>query len=80
MIMKRLYERCHVQYYWLKEDRPDALEILQIVKAVKEAYEARHKQKLEHNKAHMEKIQKLSFRESPLGLLWALARLYDEEK
>ena len=80
MIMKKFYERCHVQSYWLKEDRLDALEILQLVKAVKEAYEARHKQKLEHNKAHMEKIQKLSLRESPLGLLRVLAHLDNEEK
>jgi hypothetical protein len=56
------------------------LEILQLVKAVKEAYEARHKQKLEHNKAHMEKIQKLSLRESPLGLLRVLAHVDNEEK
>jgi len=51
-----------------------------LVEVIKEAYEARLKKKFEHNKKHMEKIQKLSFRESPLGLLRALAHLDDEEK
>ncbi len=51
-----------------------------LVEVIKEAYEARLKKKFEHNKNHMEKIQKLSFRESPLGLLRALAHLDDEEK
>ena len=51
-----------------------------LVEAIKEAYEARLKKKFEHNKEHMEKIQKLSLRESPLGLLRALAHLDDDEK
>jgi DNA-binding NtrC family response regulator len=51
-----------------------------LVAAIKEAYEARLKKKFEHNKEHMEKIQKLSFRESPLGLLRALSHLDDDEK
>ncbi len=51
-----------------------------LVSVVKEAYEARLKKKFEHNKEHMEKIQKLSLRESPLGLIRALAHLDDEEK
>jgi DNA-binding NtrC family response regulator len=51
-----------------------------LVEAIKEAYETRLKKKFEHNKEHMEKIQKLSFRESPLGLLRALSHLDDDEK
>ena len=51
-----------------------------LVEVIKEAYEARLKKKFEHNKKHMEKIQKLSLRESPLGLLRALAHLDDDEK
>jgi DNA-binding NtrC family response regulator len=51
-----------------------------LVEVIKEAYEARLKKKFEHNKEHMEKIQRLSFRESPLGLLRALANLDDDEK
>lgn len=51
-----------------------------LVQVIKEAYEARLKKKFEHNKEHVEKIQKLSLRESPLGLLRALAKLDDDEK
>jgi DNA-binding NtrC family response regulator len=51
-----------------------------LVEVIKEAYEARLKKKFEHNKKHMEEIQKLSLRESPLGLLRALAHLDDDEK
>ena len=51
-----------------------------LVGVIKEAYEARLKKKFEHNKKHMEAINKLSLRESPLGLLRALVRLDDEEK
>jgi len=51
-----------------------------LVGVIQEAYEARLKKKFEHNKKHMEAINKLSLRESPLGLLRALARLDDEEK
>ena len=51
-----------------------------LVEVIKEAYEARLKKKFEHNKKHMEEIQKLSLRESPLGLLRALVHLDDEEK
>jgi len=51
-----------------------------LVEIIKEAYEARLKKKFEHNKKHMEEINKLSLRESPLGILRALARLDDEEK
>jgi DNA-binding NtrC family response regulator len=52
----------------------------QLVKVIGEAYEARLKKKFEHNQKHMEDIKRLSLRESPLGLLRALARLDDEEK
>jgi DNA-binding NtrC family response regulator len=55
-------------------------EFERLVEVIKEAYEARLKKKFEHNKEHMEKIQKLSLRESPLGLLRALAHLDDDEK
>ena len=51
-----------------------------LVEVIKEAYEARLKKKFEHNKKHMEAIKKLSLRESPLGLLRALAHLDDDEK
>jgi DNA-binding NtrC family response regulator len=51
-----------------------------LVKVIQEAYEARIKKKFEHNRKRMEKIQELSLRESPLGLLKALARMDDEEK
>ena len=51
-----------------------------LVEVIKEAYEARLKKKFEHDKKHMEEIKRLSFRESPLGLLRALAHLDDEEK
>ena len=51
-----------------------------LVQVIKEAYEARLKKKFEHSKEHMEKIQKLSLRESPLGLLRALSHLDDDEK
>jgi len=52
----------------------------QLVEVIGEAYEARLKKKFEHNEKHMEEIKRLSLRESPLGLLRALARLDDEEK
>jgi len=51
-----------------------------LVEAVQEAYEARLKKKFEHNQNRMEEIRKLSFRESPLGLLRALAHLDDDQK
>jgi DNA-binding NtrC family response regulator len=51
-----------------------------LAEAIKEAYEARLKKKFEHNKKRMEEIQKLSMRESTLGLLQALARLDNDEK
>ena len=51
-----------------------------LVEAIKEAYEARLKKKFEHNQRHMEEIKRLSVRESPLGLLRALANLDDDEK
>lgn len=51
-----------------------------LVEVIKEAYETRLKKKFEHNKKRMEEIKRLSLRESPLGLLRALARLDDEEK
>jgi len=51
-----------------------------LVEVIKAAYEVRLKKKFEHNKKHMEKINKLSLRESPLGLLRALAHLDDDEK
>ena len=52
----------------------------QLVGVIKEAYEVRLKKKFEHDKKHMEKIQKFSLRESPLGLLRALSHLDDDEK
>ncbi len=51
-----------------------------LVEIIMEAYEARLKKKSEQNKKHIEEIKKLSLRESPLGILRALARLDDEEK
>ena len=51
-----------------------------LVGAIKEAYEARLKNKFEHNQKRMEEIQKLSLRQSPLGILKALAHLDNEEK
>ena len=51
-----------------------------LVEVIKEAYEARLKKKFEHNQKRIEEIQKLSMRQSPLGLLKALARLDNEEK
>ena len=51
-----------------------------LVEVIKESYEVRLKKKFEHNKKHMEKIQKLSLRESPLGLLRVLSHLDDDEK
>jgi DNA-binding NtrC family response regulator len=51
-----------------------------LVTVIKEAYEARMKKKFEHSQEHIEKIQKLSLRESPLGLLRAMAHLDDDEK
>jgi len=51
-----------------------------LVEVIKESYEVRLKKKFEHNKKHMEEIQKLALRESPLGLLRALSHLDDEEK
>ena len=51
-----------------------------LVEVIKQAYEARLKKKFEHNQKRIEEIQKLSLRESPFGLLKALARLDNEEK
>lgn len=51
-----------------------------LVEAIQEAYEARLRKKFEHNQKRMEEIKKLSLRESPLGLLRALAHLDDGEK
>jgi DNA-binding NtrC family response regulator len=51
-----------------------------LVTVIKAAYEARLKKKFEQNEKHMEKIKKLSLRESPLSLLRALAHLDDDEK
>jgi len=51
-----------------------------LLEVIKEAYEARLKKKFEHNKKQMAAIKKLSLRDSPLGLLRALAYLDDEEK
>ena len=51
-----------------------------LVEAIQEAYEARLRKKFEQNQKRMEEIKKLSLRESPLGLLRALAHLDDEEK
>ena len=51
-----------------------------LVEVIKDAYQARLKKKFEQNKKHMEEIRRLSLRESPIGLLRALARLDDGEK
>jgi DNA-binding NtrC family response regulator len=51
-----------------------------LVEIIQEAYEARLKKKFEHNKKRMDDIQKLSFGQSPLGILRALANLDNEEK
>ena len=52
----------------------------ELVEVIKDAYEARLKKKFDHDKKRMEEINKLALRESPLGLLRALAHLDDEEK
>jgi DNA-binding NtrC family response regulator len=59
-------------------EKPYAFE--KLVEVIQEAYEARLKRKFEHNKKRMDEIQKLSFGQSPLGILRALARLDNEEK
>jgi DNA-binding NtrC family response regulator len=59
-------------------EKPYAFE--KLVEVIKEAYEARLKKKFEHNKKRMADIQKLSFGQSPLGILRALAHLDNEEK
>ena len=51
-----------------------------LVEALKEAYHARLEKKFESNLKRMEAIQKLSLRQSPLGLLKSLAQLDDDEK
>lgn len=51
-----------------------------LVEVIKQAYQARIKRKYEHDQKRMAEIQELSLRESPLGLLKALARMDDEEK
>ena len=52
----------------------------EFVEVIKDAYEAILKKKFDHDKKRMEEINKLALRESPLGLLRALAHLDDEEK
>ena len=59
-------------------EKPYAFE--KLVEVIKEAYEARLKKKFEHNKKRMDEIQKLSFGQSPLGILRTLAHLDNEEK
>jgi DNA-binding NtrC family response regulator len=51
-----------------------------LVEALKEAYHTRLQKKFESNQHRMEAIQKLSLRQSPLGLLKAMAQLDDDEK
>jgi DNA-binding NtrC family response regulator len=51
-----------------------------LIEVIKEAYAVRLEKKFEHNKKHMDQIKRLSLRESPLGLLRALAHLDDDEK
>jgi DNA-binding NtrC family response regulator len=51
-----------------------------LIEAIKEAYSARLKKKFEHSAKRIQEIQKLSMRESPLGLLRALAKMDDDEK
>jgi DNA-binding NtrC family response regulator len=51
-----------------------------LIESIKDAYKLRLQKKFEHSLKRMEEIQKLSLRESPFGLLKALARLDDDEK
>jgi DNA-binding NtrC family response regulator len=51
-----------------------------LVEAIKNAYEERMKKKFEHSAKRIEEIQKLSIRESPFGILKALAKMDDGEK
>jgi DNA-binding NtrC family response regulator len=51
-----------------------------LVEVIRGAYEARIKKKFVNNQKRMDKIQELSLRESPLGILKALAQMDDEEK
>ena len=51
-----------------------------LIGTIRDAYKERLKKKFEHNVKRMEEIQRLSLRESPIGLLKALARMDNEEK
>lgn len=51
-----------------------------LVEALREAYQARLQRKFERNEQRMEALQKLSMRQSPLGLLKALSKLDDDQK
>jgi FixJ family two-component response regulator len=51
-----------------------------LIEAIKEAYSSRLKKKFENNAKRIQEIQKLSMRESPLGLLRALAKMDNDEK
>jgi len=59
-------------------EKPYAFE--KLIEVITETYETRLKKKFEHNKKRMDEIQKLSFGQSPLGILRALADLDNEEK
>lgn len=51
-----------------------------LIEAIKDAYRERMQKKFEHNAKRIEQIQKMSLRESPLGILKALARMDTSEK
>ena len=51
-----------------------------LIEVIRDAYEERMKKKFEHNIKRIEEIQKLSVRESPLGLLKALAKMDNAQK
>jgi DNA-binding NtrC family response regulator len=59
-------------------EKPYAFE--KLVEIIQAAYEVRLKKKFERDQKRLAKLQTLSMRESPRGLLRALARLDDEEK
>jgi DNA-binding NtrC family response regulator len=51
-----------------------------LVETIQAAYAVRLEKKFERDQRRLEKLQKLSMSQSPLGLLRAMARLDDEEK
>jgi FixJ family two-component response regulator len=51
-----------------------------LIETIQAAYAVRLNKKFKRDQKRLEKLQTLSMRESPLGLLRALARMDDEEK